>query len=123
MTSTITHRGLRSYAAGLAAEDQVAAHYVSIGGQELARRWRGSRGEIDLIFQLGGQIVFVEVKASRTLERAANALSRAQLLRIHASAEEYCGSLKSGSLTDMRIDVALVSAGGKIEVLENVFLD
>lgn len=115
-------RGASNYLSGLAAEDAVAAAYSAKGATLLARRWRGQRGEVDLIVKQGAEIVFVEVKAGPTLDAAAARLTSSQLARIATSAEEFVDTLPSGQLTPVRIDGALVDASGRIEILENVLL-
>ena len=67
----------------------------------LHRRWRGAGGEIDLIFRSGAVIVFVEVKCSRDHATAAQSLSRRQVARLFTAAEEFTGTLDSGSLTEI----------------------
>lgn len=111
--------GRGSYLKGLAAEDSVARHYRTLGAQELARRWRGQGGEIDLILRMGEEIVFVEVKASKSADRAVLTLSERQVARLFAAAGEYLGTLPTGQLTPMRFDVALVDGAGEVKILEN----
>lgn len=113
--------GRMSYLAGLAAEDSVAADYVRRGHQALAVRWRGKRGEIDLIFADSDGIVMVEVKKSRDFETALSHVTPAQVRRLFATAEDYIGTLPAGNLTDVRFDVALVDSHGQVQVLENAF--
>lgn len=115
-------RGAMAHAGGLSAEAQVERHYARRGARCVARRWRGEAGEIDLIFALGEDIVFVEVKASRTHARAAEHLGPRQAARLMASAEAYLGTLPRGTLTPMRIDVALVDGQGRIEIVENALM-
>lgn len=115
--------GGRAHHGGLAAEHAVAARYEAAGGRVLARRWRGSAGEIDLIVAEAGVVVFVEVKSSRRHGRAAERISRAQARRLARAAEEYAAGLPDGALSEMRFDVALVDAAGRIEILRNVWLD
>ncbi|WP_226554018.1 YraN family protein [Celeribacter naphthalenivorans] len=118
-------RGEQAYHFGLSAEDIVARHYTERGYELLERRWRGAGGEIDLIFRIGeegDEIVFVEVKASKTHARASAALGARQQARLCASAEDYIGRLPSGLLTPMRIDVALVNGVGEVECLENALM-
>ena len=64
-------RGRTSYHAGCAAEDGVAAEYERQGCTILRRRWRGRAGEIDLIAEKDGALIFVEVKKSRSFAAAA----------------------------------------------------
>lgn len=113
------HRGARAFHAGLAAEDSVAAAYARAGRPVVARRWRGSAGEIDLIAQDGVGFIFIEVKKSRSHAEAAGHLTRAQISRIFGAATEYVETAPLGQMTEMRFDVALVDDMGRIEVLEN----
>lgn len=113
-------RGLANYYAGLAAETSVELDYAANGASILERRWRGKGGEIDLILRDADELVFVEVKKSKSLARAAESLSQRQLARICRAAEEYIGTQKLGSLTPMRIDVALTNETGEVEILINV---
>ena len=112
-------RGQTSYLAGLAAEDAVERHYTARGLSLLARRWRGARAEIDLIFAEGAAIVFVEVKKSRCFESALLSLGQQQRRRIMLAATEFLGRTVSGQLTDMRFDLAMVNDIGALEILEN----
>ncbi|MEM6371849.1 MAG: YraN family protein [Pseudomonadota bacterium] len=114
-------RGRISYLAGLAAEDRVAADYVARGYRLLEARWRGCRGEIDLIFSDGPAVVCVEVKKSRSFDAALSHVTRAQVRRLFLTAEEYVSTLPLGSLTDMRFDVALMDQHGQVSVMENAF--
>jgi putative endonuclease len=111
-------RGARAYLSGLAAEEGVTRHYGR-RGHVLARRWRGTGGEIDVIARDGEDTVFVEVKSSSTHARAAEALGRRQTRRIFAAATEYMATLPDGLASCVRFDVALVDALGRIEVIEN----
>ncbi len=111
--------GQTGYFAGLAAEDIVAMDYASRGCVEVARRWRGSAGEVDLIVQEGETFIFVEVKKSASFSRAAARLSRRQMDRICMTATEYVARTPKGQLTDMRLDVALVNGHGAVHILEN----
>ena len=113
--------GARSYQAGLAAEDQVAQLYDRSGRSVCARRWRGSGGEIDLIARDGSEVIFIEVKQSKTHAQAAEHLTPRQMARIYASASEFLAGEPKGQLTDVRFDVALVDAMGRVEVLENAY--
>jgi putative endonuclease len=121
MTNATRLAGQRAYHSGDAAEQSVARLYTQLGYQVAARRWRSSAGEIDLIVTGPEGVVFVEVKAARTHDRAAERLSRRQMERIMAGASEYLSGLPSGQLTNVRFDVALADGTGQIEILENAF--
>ena len=113
--------GAVSYHAGLCAEESVAQAYQRTGQQIVARRWRGSAGEIDVIARDGDQVIFIEVKKSRTHAAAAEHLSMRQMQRIWQTAAEFLGGEPRGQDTDARFDVALVDAVGQIEILQNAF--
>ncbi len=112
-------RGQRNYHAGHAAEEQVARIYERSGHTVRSRRWRGGAGEIDLVLEKSGEIVFVEVKSSSTHARAAQSLTQRQLGRLLRSAEAYLGQLPDGALTPMRFDVALVDRAGRLDIIPN----
>lgn len=116
-----SNRGSRNHHAGHAAEDAVARLYEAKGIAICARNWRGSGGEVDLIGRRGEEVIFVEVKQSHTHDLAATHVSPAQIARIFRTAEEFVAGEPRGSLTDLRIDLALVDGRGRIEVLENAF--
>lgn len=115
------YRGKTAYYAGAAAENRIAQDYEHRGFAIARRRWRGAGGEIDLIVRDGNSLIFVEVKQSRNLSRAAESLSARQMARIYASAEEFLGLQPSGSLTEVRFDVALVDGSGDMQIIENAF--
>ncbi|MBC6407522.1 MAG: YraN family protein [Rhodobacteraceae bacterium] len=114
--------GKTAYYAGDAAEQRVACHYVLSGHDIVHRRWRGAGGEIDLIARDGDTVVFIEVKKSKTFAQAAASLGQRQIARIYSAAEAFLADEPAGSLTDTRIDVALVDAAGQVSVLENAIL-
>ncbi len=102
--------------AGAAAEEIAERLYLALGGRIAARRWRCAAGEIDLVVELGGATVFVEVKARRDLASAAEALRPAQVARLAAAAELYLAS-RGGEAC--RFDVVLVDRQGRAERIEN----
>ena len=118
---TKSARGKTNYLAGLAAEAAVARRYEDRGIPICARRWRGLTGEIDLIGRSGDEVIFVEVKQSRTHDLAASHISQAQIARIFVTVDEFLAGEPKGLLTDVRIDLALVDGQGRIEVVENAF--
>jgi len=109
------------YHAGLSAEMRIAQDYERRGFAVARRRWRGDAGEIDLITRDGDGLVFVEVKKSRSIARAAERLSQRQMARIYASAEQFLAGEPDGQLTNVRFDVALVDHSGAFEIIENAF--
>ncbi|SUZ32111.1 hypothetical protein ROE7235_01864 [Roseibaca ekhonensis] len=109
----------RNHLAGLAAEDGVLRDYTANGYRFLDRRFRGQGGEIDLVLARGDDVIFVEVKKSRSFDAARARLGPRQILRIFAAASEFLGTLPNGQLTETRFDLALVNAQGEIAIMEN----
>lgn len=117
--SALTHRASRNHHAGAAAEEQVARAYEATGHRVRARRWRGGVGEIDLVLEKDGEIIFVEVKASKSHAAAAWSVTPRQISRLLQSAEAYLGQVATGALTPMRFDVALVDRVGRLDIIPN----
>lgn len=114
-------KGETQFRAGLAAEDIVARDYDRRGRAVAHRRWRATSGEIDLIARDGAQVIFIEVKKSRSFASAAHRLGRRQMDRICAAASEFLAGEPGGQLTDVRFDLALVDQRGAVEIIENAF--
>ncbi len=112
-------RGRTAYYNGLAAEEIAAQAYLAQGGKLLARRWKVPEGEIDLIIGLEATLVFVEVKARKTLDAAKSALSARQQARLLACAGQYL-ALHASLNTPCRFDLVAVNRSGGYEILENV---
>ncbi|SMP29178.1 YraN family protein [Shimia sagamensis] len=111
--------GRSNYLAGQAAEDMVLRHYEAKGLSLAKARWRGKAGEVDLILRDGDELVFVEVKHSRSFDSAVVRLLPKQVQRLMKAAEEFAGGEPKGLLTEMRFDVALVNGQGEVHILEN----
>lgn len=111
--------GRSNYLAGQAAEEAVLRHYEARGLRLAKARWRGKAGEVDLILRDGGDLVFVEVKHSRSFDSAAARLLPKQVERLMRAAEEFAGGEPKGLLSEMRFDVALVNGKGEVHILEN----
>ena len=114
-------KALVNHLAGLSAEMTVARDYEYSGWSTVQDRWRSRYGEIDLIVTDGIQLVFVEVKKSRSFAQAAVRVSAKQQQRIQNAALDYLAQ-SGGSLDcEMRFDVALVDQHGCVKRLENAF--
>jgi putative endonuclease len=86
-----------------------------------ATRWRGLGGEIDLIFRIRAQVVFVEVKKSASFARASTRLGRKQMDRLISASGEFLAGEPKGLLTDVRFDLAMVNGQGHVQIIENAF--
>jgi putative endonuclease len=114
-------QGSMSYHAGLSAEHQIADDYAKRGYPTACQRWRGTSGEVDLIAEDGDGLIFIEVKKSKSFDRAASRVTPRQMERVYNTAAEYLGTMPRGQLTDVRFDVAMVNAHGQIKIIENAF--
>lgn len=115
-------RQARNYHAGMAAEDSVLRDYLAAGYALLARRFRGLRGEIDLVLGQGDNVIFVEVKKSRSFDAALARIGAPQIGRIYDTAAEFLSTRPNGQSTDSRFDIALVNARGEVQVMENALM-
>jgi putative endonuclease len=113
-------------ALGSQGEDLAAGELQRRGYAILARRYRTRFGEIDIIAQDAGVVVFVEVKARRTTRfgSAAEAIPISKQRRIAAMALDYLAW--SGRLNEpCRFDVVAIDGLGtrrvETRVIQNAF--
>ena len=113
-------------ALGKQGEDLAAQELQRRGYAILARRYRTRFGEIDIVAQDAASIVFVEVKARRTLRygAAAEAVPSWKQRRIAAMAVDYLAW--TGRLQDpCRFDVVAIDGLGsgrvQVSVIRNAF--
>jgi putative endonuclease len=112
---------------GIRGEEVACRELERRGYAILARRFRTRNGEIDIIARDGETLVFVEVKARRSLRcggpaEAVNWAKRQRLVRLAMS------YLRIRGLADVRCRFDVVSvlyaagaAGPVVEVIENAF--
>lgn len=76
---------------GIAGEELAARELTSRGYAILERRYRTRYGEIDIVAEEGGTLVFVEVRARATAEfgRAAESVTGMKKRRVAAMAVDY----------------------------------
>ena len=108
-------------ALGARGEEAVAAWYEARGYQVVARNWRCSAGELDLVARKGRTVVFCEVKtrSSAAFGTPAEAVTRRKQLRLRHLAVAWLDGAGAPA-RDLRFDVASVLAG-QVEVLEGAF--
>lgn len=84
-------RPSRNQDTGRRGEDLAAAYLQSKGYAMLTRNYRSRRGELDLVCEKDGVIVFVEVKTRSSFNygSGAEAVNRAKQARIRSLALEY----------------------------------
>ncbi len=96
---------------GLAAEARAAWVLRLSLHRILARRFRCSAGEIDLVARRGRTLVFVEVKARATLAAAVEAVTPHARARILAAADVFVARHPAYADHDRRFDIVAVLPG------------
>jgi putative endonuclease len=94
---------------------------VRDGWAVLARRARTPAGELDLVMEREGLLVFVEVKARPSFRDAAFALSPRQRARLAAAAECWLAANPGHGAAGIRFDVILVAADGAVRRIADAF--
>jgi putative endonuclease len=105
---------------GAHGEALAAQWYQQRGFVVLARNWRCSFGELDLVAARPGLVVFCEVKTRTTgaFGGAASAVGARKQARVRRLAAEWLRSYPRRA--DVRFDVAAVD-GGVVDVVEGAF--
>lgn len=103
---------------GRLAEEDVAAFWRARGYDILAQRLRTGVGEIDLILADRVTLVFVEVKARKSMAEAAYSVSPRQQARLLEAANLALAKHDDWQRENIRFDVALV-CNGVIEHVED----
>jgi len=108
----------RRSAAGRAGEGAAEASYRARGYRVVARNWTCRLGELDLVVERRGVLVFCEVKARRPGEFGGGyeAVTARKQAKLRALAEAFLGSTRVRAQA-ARFDVASVSIrGGRVDV-------
>ncbi|MGA9276951.1 YraN family protein [Ilumatobacter sp.] len=102
-------------------EDLATAHYRRLGYAVLDRNWRSATGELDLVVERDGIIVFSEVKARRTdrFGPAASAVDVTKQRRIRLLALEWLDAHRRGR-DGIRFDVVAIT-GVRVDLIESAF--
>jgi len=107
--------------------EECAARYLAGAGYRLvARNWRCAEGEIDLIVERAGEVVFVEVKtrSGTNFGHPFEAITVAKLARLRRLAAAWCEQAEAWP-GRIRVDaIAVIAAAGAepvVEHLEGVF--
>ena len=96
---------------GLSAESRAAAYLIAKGYRMVARRWRSSVGEVDIVARRRQVLVFVEVKARAQLDSAAESITERQQRRIAAAAAAWLAEHPDDGSCDIRFDAMLIAPG------------
>ncbi len=115
-------------ALGRRGEDSAQKWYVDRGYQVVARNWRTSSGELDLVLIGSHQLVFCEVK-TRSSDRFGNGFEavtvgkqrRIRMLALEFLREAHSEGVSFGPATrNLRFDVVSIVAG-EIMVMQSAF--
>jgi putative endonuclease len=112
-------------ALGVTGEDAALARYARLGYRLVARNWRCRIGELDLILERDGLLVFCEVKTRRGTRFGPGweAVTGRKRAKIRAVAEAFVIDTHARP-SAVRFDVASVTAGtasAEVELFEDAF--
>ncbi|RWN66797.1 MAG: YraN family protein [Mesorhizobium sp.] len=111
----------QAYRRGHRSEWLAAAALMVKGYRILARRHRTRFGEIDLIARRGDLVLFVEVKARRTLMEAMEAIAYESERRIESAADLWLSRQSDYGRLSVRFDMVAVLPWRWPVHVENVF--
>lgn len=74
---------------GAEAEDRAAEYLLGLGYTIVTRRFKCSRGEIDIVAYDGDTLVFVEVKSRRTNDAPEEAVDHRKVCDLSKAVDEY----------------------------------
>jgi putative endonuclease len=97
-----------AFRTGLSAESLAAAYLIAKGYRILARRFRTPHGEIDIVARRRQLLAFVEVKARRSLDDAAYAVTQRQQ-RIITAAQAWLMARPEHATFEFRFDAMLIA--------------
>ncbi len=103
---------------GKRGEDAALAYLQAHGYTLIERNWRCRSGELDLVMQIGDELVFVEVRARRSKATGtpAESLTAAKQARLITLGEHYLATLPEP--LPWRIDVVLLALDWRGQVLQ-----
>lgn len=100
----------------------LAAFYLRLMGYRiLARRYKTHVGEADLIARRGNSLVFIEVKARKTLEEGLISITERQKKRVIRAAGYYLAENPKSADLDIRFDAIIVLPGLKIKHIKDAW--
>ena len=98
-----------AFQSGISAESRAAGYLIAKGYRILARRFRTSHGEIDIVARRRNLIAFVEVKARASLDDAAFAVTPRQQQRIIDAAQGWLVAHPEHAEFELRFDAMLIA--------------
>ena len=107
---------------GALAEQQAADYLTQHGYKLVARNFRATGGEIDLVVSYKKQLIFVEVKqrASQTFGGPLAAVTKTKQQRIARAATQFIKTHPQITYNEIRFDIICILPG-EIEHIKNAF--
>jgi len=97
----------RAHAWGIWAERMAVILLWFKGYKILKRRYRNAHGEIDIIAKRANTLVFIEVKARKSQQQAAESITARQRIRIEKTAMGFMSTSPSYANMQVRFDAVL----------------
>ncbi len=111
----------RAHAWGIWAERIAVVLLWCKGYKIIKTRYRNAHGEIDIIAKRVNLLVFVEVKARKSQQQAAESITARQRIRIEKTAMGFMSSDRSYPNMQVRFDAVLCIPGKWPEHIENAW--
>lgn len=108
---------------GIMAESAAELFLRAKGFEILARRYKTSSGEIDLIARDDLYLVFIEVKARPTIDDALFSITPRMRARITQAANHFISENPQYQQSPMRFDMVAVKLPFSIRHMEHVWMD
>ena len=110
-----------AYAKGLQAETVAARYLMSLGYEIAEQRYKTKFGEVDIIARRDDVVLFVEVKARKSLTEALDSVSYASQRRIEAAGEHWIAGQDDAHMLSWRNDVIAIVPDHPPQHFENVW--
>lgn len=114
---------IKAYKKGSWAESFAALYFMSKGYKLIKRRYKTRLGEIDLILQKKSLLVFVEVKARKSIDDALHSIHGKNRSRIENAAQQFLAENPEFATFDMRMDAFCIAMNKSIVPIQYVHLD
>ena len=120
----MAERRTTSHSLGLDGEDVVAQRLVASGWQVVGRRWRGARGELDIVAMKDGLLRFVEVKLrNQSDDLGLDALTEKKVRALRSAGEAW---LQANVLDYQEVCFAVawvtpLESGWRVQFMDNPF--
>ena len=106
---------------GALTETMTAFVYRLMGYKILARRFKSSVGELDIVARRNRSLVFVEVKFRTDHTAWADAIPELQRRRISSAAQAFIATNPRYQYDDQRIDVVMIAPGALPRRVKNAW--